>query len=83
MFAKFNLGTNGILIIFIFQAGLYHQIHQIMLSVYIIIKTVQFCTKLLYFMHSCPIVSEYQYKLYVNNGHSIFGSAIQVSREAR
>ena len=82
--AKFNLSVNGILIIFIFQTGLYHQVYQIMLPAYIYHKdgTFLYKTGLFHAFMSHSLRVPVQIMKYVKNGHFIFGSAIKVAREA-
>ena len=82
--AKFNRSVNRILIIYVFQTGSYHQIYQIMLSVYIYHKdsTFLYKTGLFHAFMSHSLRVPVQIVKYVKNGHFIFGSAIKVARGA-
>ena len=82
--AKFNRSVNRILIIFIFQTRLYHQVYQIMLPVYIYHKDGTFLNKtgLFHASMSHSLRVPVHIVKYVKNGHFIFRGAIKFAREA-
>ena len=82
--AKCNRSRNWILIIFIFQAGLYRQVSAIMLPIYIYHKDSTFLCKtgLFHASMSHSLRIPIQIVKYDKNRHIIFGCAVDVARAA-